>query len=111
MMLGMRLSYSQLSTLKRRIKKEDFHMEVKIVLPESNNVFFDYAPRVFESIRNIFKISFDDYFLSIGPEQVLGNLILGRMSSLSEKISDGKSGSFFFYSHDGRFMVKTIPTK
>ena len=52
------------------------------------------------------------YFLtkgmSLGPEQVLGNLLIGRLSTLSEKISDGKSGSFFFFSHDGKFMAKTI---
>lgn len=46
--------------------------------------------------------------LSLGPEQILGNLLVGNLSSLSEKISDGKSGSFFFYSHDGKFLVKTI---
>eukprot|EP01120_Amphizonella_sp_Union-15-10_P002730 TRINITY_DN13030_c0_g1_i1.p1 TRINITY_DN13030_c0_g1~~TRINITY_DN13030_c0_g1_i1.p1 ORF type:complete len:269 (+),score=37.96 TRINITY_DN13030_c0_g1_i1:1-807(+) len=47
--------------------------------------------------------------LSLGPEQLMGNFLLGSMASLSVKGSDGKSGSLFFTSHDGRYMVKTIP--
>jgi len=29
-----------------------------------------------------------------------------QMSKIKE--SEGKSGSFFFFSHDGRFLIKTI---
>ena len=29
-----------------------------------------------------------------------------QMSTVKE--SEGKSGSFFFFSHDGRFLIKTI---
>jgi hypothetical protein len=46
--------------------------------------------------------------MSIGPEQFVGNLLLGNMTSLSEKITDGKSGNFFFFSHDSHFLCKTI---
>lgn len=48
------------------------------------------------------------YMFSLGPEQLLGNMMLGNLSSLSMSLSEGKSGSFFFTSHDGRFLVKTI---
>ena len=70
--------------------------------------FIDYAPFVFKHIRQMSGISEEAYMLSLGPEQLLGNLLLGNLSTLSEHISDGKSGSFFFYSNDGRFLVKTI---
>jgi len=69
-----------------------------------------------------------EYMMSLGPEQILGNLLLGTLSSLSTTSGDGgRSGSFFFFryqikpfikilnvptyhlnSHDGRFLVKTI---
>eukprot|EP01027_Heterolobosea_sp_BB2_P010369 GEZU01015219.1.p1 GENE.GEZU01015219.1~~GEZU01015219.1.p1 ORF type:complete len:170 (-),score=29.06 GEZU01015219.1:40-549(-) len=45
---------------------------------------------------------------SLGITQMLGNLLLGKLTGLSGKVTDGKSGSFFFYSHDGRFLIKTI---
>jgi hypothetical protein len=30
------------------------------------------------------------------------------MTGLSGQVSEGKSGSFFYFSHDGRFMLKTV---
>ena len=32
--------------------------------------------------------------------QILGELLLGTMGSLSELFSEGKSGSFFYFSND-----------
>jgi len=56
------------------------------------------------------------YLCSVGPEKLLGNLILGKLSSLSELSSSGKSGSFFYFTDDSkylisihfRYMIKTI---
>jgi 1-phosphatidylinositol-4-phosphate 5-kinase len=36
--------------------------------------------------------------------------LTGEFNSLSELCSSGKSGSFFYYTADGRFMLKTIST-
>ena len=130
--------------------------------------FKDYAPLVFRRVRQLFGISDSDYMLSLGPEQILGELVrhstptskrppasphallsrwrchprlrrratqhptryaldsassrsparalslspaqlLGTMGSLSELFSEGKSGSFFYFSNDGRYLIKTIP--
>jgi len=71
--------------------------------------FKDYAPLVFRRVRQLFGISDSDYMLSLGPEQILGELLLGTMGSLSELFSEGKSGSFFYFSNDGRYLIKTIP--
>ena len=38
----------------------------------------------------------------------VGNIIMGTLSTLTELYSEGKSGSFFYYSFDGKYMVKTI---
>lgn len=35
--------------------------------------------------------------------------MFGNLSSLKEKVSSGKSGSFFYYSFDDKYMFKTIP--
>jgi 1-phosphatidylinositol-4-phosphate 5-kinase len=70
--------------------------------------FFDYAPSVFYDLRKLYGIRNEDYLRSIGPEHMLGNLIKGNLSSLSELTSTGKSGSFFYYSSDGKYTLKTI---
>jgi 1-phosphatidylinositol-4-phosphate 5-kinase len=33
---------------------------------------------------------------------------MGEFACLSGQVSEGKSGSFFYFSHDTRFMIKTI---
>ena len=65
--------------------------------------FFDYAPKVFNEIRKLYNIKSEDYLRSIGPESMLNNLIKGNLTSLSELTSTGKSGSFFYFSADGKF--------
>merc|ERR1719213_896759 len=73
--------------------------------------FYDYAPMIFQKIRANFGINHDDYLRSVGPEQLLGNMVLGNLSSLSELSSEGKSGAFFYYTADGKYMMKTVTRK
>ena len=58
--------------------------------------FKDYAPNVFHSLRERFSIDQTQYLQS-----------LGGACEYIEFSSNSKSGSFFFYSHDGKFMIKT----
>ena len=58
--------------------------------------FKTYSPRVFNRIRQFFGINTAEYMLSI----------CGNYNYL-EFISNSKSGQFFFYSHDGKYMIKT----
>lgn len=52
---------------------------------------------------------------SIGLEDLIGNLVLGNLSTLSDQTSEGnyqghlgKSGSFIYYTADSRILVKSI---
>ena len=58
--------------------------------------FKAYSPLVFEKIRTMFGVGAAHFMLSI-----CGNY------NFIEFISNAKSGQFFFYSHDGRYMIKT----
>ena len=40
--------------------------------------------------------------------QVIGGLLMGDLRGMSSMVSEGKSGSLFYWSHDGRYVVKTI---
>jgi 1-phosphatidylinositol-4-phosphate 5-kinase len=60
--------------------------------------FKDYAPWVFRELRDEhFHLDPADYLLSLTAKYIL-----------SELGSPGKSGSFFYYSRDYRFIIKTI---
>ena len=39
---------------------------------------------------------------------MLESFITGNLKSLTELISCGASGSFFYYSHNGQYLLKTI---
>ncbi|TFY76677.1 hypothetical protein EWM64_g7335, partial [Hericium alpestre] len=60
--------------------------------------FKDYAPSVFRELReDSFHLDPADYLLSLTAKYIL-----------SELGSPGKSGSFFYFSRDYRFIIKTI---
>lgn len=58
-------------------------------------------PKVFDSLRKIENVEDKDLAYSFDPEKNADSL-------RNIKESDGKSGSFFFYSHDKKFIIKTI---
>ncbi|KAI3740546.1 hypothetical protein L2E82_31014 [Cichorium intybus] len=57
----------------------------------------DYCPLVFKTLRKLFNVDPADYMLSI-----CGN------DALRELSSPGKSGSFFYLTHDDKYMIKTM---
>ena len=59
--------------------------------------FKDYAPWVFRHLRAIFKLDPADYLMSLTSKYIL-----------SELGSPGKSGSFFYFSRDYKYIIKTI---
>ena len=69
--------------------------------------FKDYAPYVFQSIRNAFGISYEDYIKSLGVN-TFKNAFYDKLYLMLSSSSTGKSGSFFFHTSDGKYMIKTI---
>lgn len=83
----------------------------KIENVKASYCFFDFAPAIFLKIREANGIKNEEYLKSIGPEKVLSNLIKGNINTLSELFSTGKSGSFFYFTPDGKYTIKTIHKK
>ena len=46
--------------------------------------FFDFSPRVFHQIRMLYGINPNDYLKSIGPENLIGSMVMGNVPSLKE---------------------------
>lgn len=113
MMLGMRVTIGHQSRPNEStaLRIEDFTFVEKITFPAKGNnqppyctpphslvhtfKFKSYAPKVFKRLREYFSIDTASYMLS-----VCGNY------NYLEFISNSKSGQFFFYSHDGKYMIK-----
>lgn len=56
----------------------------------------------------MFKIDNEEYIGSIGPNRLMASLMMGEVNSMTSLTSQGKSGSFFYYTADGKYMLKTI---
>lgn len=69
--------------------------------------FKDYAPYVFQSIRHQSGITYDDYIKSLGVN-TFRNAFFDKLYLMLSESSTGKSGSFFFHTSDGKYMIKTI---
>lgn len=69
--------------------------------------FKDYAPYVFQSMRRQYGISHESYIRSIGVN-TFRDVFFDKLYLMLSETSTGKSGSFFFHTSDGKYMIKTI---
>ncbi|KAI7900868.1 uncharacterized protein BX663DRAFT_438342 [Cokeromyces recurvatus] len=108
MLTGIRIGVGRVSAKRLRpLKESDFTAAHKLVFDITGNEltpgvkydfkFKDYAPWVFRHLREKFHVDSSDYMMSLTSKYIL-----------SEIGSPGKSGSFFYYSRDYRFIIKTI---
>ncbi|KAK2609614.1 hypothetical protein N8I77_003108 [Diaporthe amygdali] len=108
MLTGIRVSVSRTNAkLDRPLTDADFDAKSKTTFDITGNElvpsakydfkFKDYAPWVFRHLRQLFHLDPADYLMSLTGKYIL-----------SELGSPGKSGSFFYFSRDYRFIIKTI---
>ncbi|KAI9345645.1 hypothetical protein BDR26DRAFT_856386 [Obelidium mucronatum] len=111
MLTGIRISVGRCAAKPmRELTPEDFTAAHKLAFDVNGNEltpksgydfkFKDYAPWIFRLIREAFRVDVTDYLTSLTGKYVL-----------SELGSPGKSGSFFYFSQDYRFIIKTISFK
>lgn len=108
MLTGIRVSVSRCNAkVDRELTEKDFKARQKLAFDVAGNElipsskyefkFKDYSPWVFRHLRALFKLDPADYLMSLTSKYIL-----------SELSSPGKSGSFFYFSRDFRFIIKTI---
>ncbi|KAJ1033928.1 hypothetical protein NDA16_000136 [Ustilago loliicola] len=108
MLTGIRIGVSRCQAkMKRPLSDTDFTAKHKFTFDiigreltptaKYDFKFKDYAPWVFRELREHFHLDAADYLLSLTSKYIL-----------SELGSPGKSGSFFYFSRDYRFIIKTI---
>ncbi|RDA82945.1 hypothetical protein CP532_1442 [Ophiocordyceps camponoti-leonardi (nom. inval.)] len=108
MLTGIRVSVSRTNAkLDRDLTDADFDAKQKSTFDITGNElvpsakydfkFKDYAPWVFRRLRALFRLDPADYLVSLTGKYIL-----------SELGSPGKSGSFFYFSRDYKYIIKTI---
>ncbi|ROT38370.1 SAICAR synthase-like protein [Sodiomyces alkalinus F11] len=108
MLTGIRVSVSRTNAkLDRPLTDADFEAKQKSTFDIAGNElvpsakydfkFKDYAPWVFRHLRALFHLDPADYLMSLTGKYIL-----------SELGSPGKSGSFFYFSRDYKYIIKTI---
>ena len=96
--------YGPASPRKQRSREErlsQFSHSKHLYSIQSQYIFQDYAPKVFDRIRTLSGISRKDYLEELAPDMFLGNLN-------NQKFSEGRSGAFFCFSPNKNFILKTI---
>ena len=85
--------------------------ERKITFPPSASIqkfaFQDLEPTVFDLLRQAYGISSSEYRQSFK----LRNAADVESSGMLEKFTEGKSGSFFYFSHDFHYIIKTVTSE
>ncbi|EEP75695.1 phosphatidylinositol-4-phosphate 5-kinase its3 [Uncinocarpus reesii 1704] len=108
MLTGIRFTVSRTNAkLDRELTDADFEAKHKFSFDITGNEltpsakydfkFKDYAPWVFRRLRAKFRLDPADYLMSLTSKYIL-----------SELGSPGKSGSFFYFSRDYKYIIKTI---
>lgn len=108
MLTGIRFTVSRTNAkIDRELTNADFDAKHKFSFDITGNEltpsakydfkFKDYAPWVFRHLRATFHLDPADYLISLTSKYIL-----------SELGSPGKSGSFFYFSRDYKYIIKTI---
>ncbi|KAL4922166.1 hypothetical protein BDW62DRAFT_77925 [Aspergillus aurantiobrunneus] len=108
MLTGIRFTVSRINAkMDRELTSADFGAKHKFSFDITGNEltpsaqydfkFKDYAPWVFRHLRSKFRLDPADYLMSLTSKYIL-----------SELGSPGKSGSFFYFSRDYKYIIKTI---
>jgi 1-phosphatidylinositol-4-phosphate 5-kinase len=108
MLTGIRISVSRAhAKVLGHVEESEFKAAHKLAFDSTGNElnptskydfkFKDYAPTLFRRIRDFFHLDSSEYLLSLTGKYILG-----------ESATTGKSGSFFYYSRDYRFIINSF---
>lgn len=68
---------------------------------KNDAIIIEHCPYIFENIRFEDDLDYPELLMSLDP-------LANKQNMLKLKESSGKSGSFFFFSYDKQFIIKTV---
>lgn len=90
------------------LKSNSYTIESSGSRKRENYFISEYAPVIFNNIRKMFNINKENYINSISPQEFITEIMISSSTIIEQLVSTGKSGSMFYYTKDGRFIIKTI---
>jgi len=79
----------------------EVHGDKTSIIGKMSFTVTEFAPQIFKSIRDSDGLMVDEILSSLSLQH-------NRQAIFSAEESQGKSGSFFFFSENGRYLIKTI---
>eukprot|EP00042_Codosiga_hollandica_P056895 m.831623 g.831623 ORF g.831623 m.831623 type:complete len:720 (+) comp59456_c0_seq40:1439-3598(+) len=87
---------------KRALQSITRRIHLPLNLSHKSFEFMDYDALLFEEIRRLARIDEQAYLRSFTVNSD------GDYGSMLEKFTEGRSGSFFYFTHDYKYIVKTV---
>lgn len=96
--------------LSKYLNKMSYSIQTTNFGEKKQETFFlnEYAGIIFNNIRHSFGYDKDSFISSISPQDFVTEIMISSQTIFEELCSTGKSGSLFYYTRDGKFIVKTI---
>ena len=119
MIMGIQIAVQSTPNYKIDDEKEDLKKYLNSLIYSVQTINFsikkqetfflkEYAGIIFNNIRKYLGFDKEAFISSISPQDFITELMISSQTIFEELISTGKSGSLFYYTRDGKFIVKTI---
>lgn len=90
------------------MKSNTYTIESSGTRKKENYFISEFAPIIFNNIRRLFGITKESYVSSISPQEFITEMMISSTTIIEQLVSTGKSGSMFYYTKDGKYIIKTI---
>lgn len=118
MIMGIQLAVQSISNHKitekedisNYLKKMKFSIQTTNFGSKNQETYYisEYAGIIFNNIRKLYNIEKEQYISSISPQDFITEMMISSSTIIEELVSTGKSGSMFYYTRDGKYILKTI---
>ena len=101
---------SEIKDIKQFLNSMTYSIQTANLSKNKQEIFMikEYAGIVFNSIRKLYGYNKDSFIQSISPQVFITEMIISNTTSIEELFNTGSSGSLFYYTRDGKFILKTI---
>ena len=119
MIMGIQIAVQSTPNYKIDDEKEDLKKYLNSMIYSVQTINFsinkqesfflkEYAGIIFNNIRKYLGFEKEAFISSISPQDFITELMISSQTIFEELCTTGKSGSLFYYTRDGSFIVKTI---
>ena len=104
---------AEVQNINQYLHSMSYSIQTSNISKNKNESFMikEYAGIVFNNIRRLYNFDKESFIQSISPQVFITEIIISNTTSIEEFFNTGSSGSLFYYTRDGKFILKTIDKK